>query len=278
MYSGFERIELVYSGVDLDLIAAAAPNPAAEGSVLFASLPRRTKGFHNLLQAWRIVRREVPDARLRVCGSARTHDPAAVLGPSGLLDRELEEEFADLLSTADVRARSGIILLGPQSLESVYSEMKAAAIVTVNCNWSGSLETYCRAAVEAQVAGAAVVGARRGALPEVVRDGQTGILVNAASHRKLAEVTVQLLRHPEKRASIGGAAQAWARPLGEYERLAPLWAEVAQRALTGAAAPASRRLSGDILRHIGYGWMRRRIRDRIRGSAVERALLKWGNP
>ena len=109
IYRGFQKVEASYSGVDTDLLARAKQKLRDERTVVSVSIPRKTKGFHNLLSAWRAVRQSVPDARLRVCGSARMHEPDAVLGVTGILDRELEEEFPDFFSDYPVSAsRAGI--------------------------------------------------------------------------------------------------------------------------------------------------------------------------
>lgn len=271
IYPGFERVEMTYTGMDLDLLADAKPSSAAEGAFVFASIPRRTKGIHNLLEAWRIVRATHPTARLRICGSARMHDPRAPLGPTGILDADVEAAFPDLFENGV--PREGIELLGVRTLDQVYGEMKTARGVLVNCNWSGSFETYCRAAVEAQAAGAPVLGARRGSLYEVVASGRTGLMVDRALPAGLAAQMARLLDEQGLRDALGREAARWILPMADYATLAPEWIGIAQRALSGAPAPAPRRWGRDVLRMIGYGAVRARARGAIRGSRLEKALL-----
>ena len=241
IYPGFSGIEASYLGVDTDLIARARQRPRDERCVVSVSIPRRTKGFHNLLCAWRSVRRRVPDAVLRVCGSAKMHDPNAALGATGVLDKELEEDFPDFFSDYPLSTnRAGIELLGSLSLPGVYEEIKSAALAVVNCNWSGSLETFCRSAVEAQVAGTPVVGANRGSLPEVVQNGETGILVDREDPEELAEAIVLLLMDRPRRLRMGHAGVSWARKFAEYSAVAPDWEGIADRAKTGEPAPVDR--------------------------------------
>jgi len=257
IYHGFSKVEASYPGVDTDLMASARQKPRDERTVVSVSIPRKTKGFHHLLSAWRIVRRRVPDALLRVCGSARMHDSDAVLGATGLLDREIEEEFPDFFSDYPHSSSSaGIELLGSIDLTDVYTEIKSAALAVVNCNWRVSIETYCRAAVEAQVAGTPVVGAKRGSLPEVVQDGKTGILVDREDPEELAEAIVQLLLDRSRRLRMGDAGIRWAKKFAEYSTIAPDWEGIAARAITGAPAPADPSFPGDLLRGMGYGYVR----------------------
>ena len=64
IYSGFECVEVVYSGADVDVMEKALPNPAAQNKLLFDSFPRKTKGIDNFLKAWRIVRKVLPDSQV----------------------------------------------------------------------------------------------------------------------------------------------------------------------------------------------------------------------
>jgi glycosyltransferase involved in cell wall biosynthesis len=185
------------------------------------------------------------------------HDPGAALGATGILDRELEEEFPDFFSDyPHSSSRAGIELLGSIDLTDVYTEIKSAALAVVNCNWRISVETFCRAAVEAQVAGTPVVGANGGSLREVVKNGETGILVDREDPEELAEAIVQLLLDRSRRLRMGDAGISWARKLAEYSFIAPDWEGIAARAITGAPAPVEPQFPDDLLRLVGYGYLR----------------------
>ena len=64
-------------------------------------------------------------------------------------------------------------------------------------------EGFGLAALEAMAAGRAVVASNVGPLPEVVEDGETGILVPPDDAPRLAEALVELAASPELRASMG---------------------------------------------------------------------------
>lgn len=270
IYRGFSHVEYSYSGVDTDLIARATPRPRSSRAVLSISMPRRTKGFHHLLAAWRIVRQQVPDAMLRVCGTAAMHDANAPVGKTGILDAALEEEFQDFFGDYPASAQAaGIELLGSIEMSAVHTEIKSAAMAVVNCNWRESVETYCRAAVEAQVAGTPVVGAYRGSLQEVVCNGVTGVMVDQESEVALAEAIVGLLTDADRRVRMGEAGVGWAHDLAEYAVIAPDWEGIAARAKSGAPAPSGAKMPEDLLRIIGYGYLRmaaRRLKERLQGA------------
>ena len=72
------------------------------------------------------------------------------------------------------------------------------------------------AAIEAAAAGCAIVASAHGGLPEIIRDRQTGRLVEPGDPGALARVVAELLDDPAECARLGGAAAVDAR-----ERFAP---------------------------------------------------------
>jgi len=254
VYPGFEHVEFSYSGVDLDLLEKATPSELPGNTVLSVSIPRRTKGFHNLLEAWKYIHQRLPNARLRVCGAANMHDPNTRIGRTGVLDAELEAAFPDFFSNSPETCKQyGIELMGTRSLESVYSDLKAADVAVVNTNWDGAFETYCRSAVEAQVVGTPVVGAKRGSLPEVVQDGVTGVLIDQPNPVMLGKAIVRLLSDRDLRLRMGSAAKRWARKKADYVFLAQDWETIIRRAPSGDPSPTERLQVSDLLRSLGYG-------------------------
>lgn len=77
----------------------------------------------------------------------------------------------------------------------------------------------CRALLEASACGLPAVTTRRGALPEIVRDGETGLVV-AEEAGALAGAWERLLVSPMLRRGLGAAAAADARKRFAPERLA----------------------------------------------------------
>ena len=52
-----------------------------------------------------------------------------------------------------------------------------------------------------------VVATRTGGLPDVVKDGQTGLLVDPGCERELANAVIKLLRHEQLRKEMGRAGK-----------------------------------------------------------------------
>ena len=68
-------------------------------------------------------------------------------------------------------------------------------------------ETFCIAAVEAMAFAKPVVGARGTALPEVVEDGKTGLLVPPGDDKALADALLKLLKDEELARRMGEAGR-----------------------------------------------------------------------
>ena len=268
-YPNFHRVEMSYSGVDLDLLDLIPDQERQGGLVVFLGAPRRTKGFQNLLKAWPRVLEARPTARLLVLGTATLHNPGASVGWTGALDAHFEAEFLDpLLGPSRSPSHVSIEFAGLLPLREVFLKLRQASVAVVNCNWEGSFETYCRSAIEAQASGTPVVGAARGSLPEVVHHGETGILVDHPDPRALADAIIRLLNDADLRSRLGHAGHAWARTLGNYEVVCADWEAIARRAINDEPAPAPRRLTGDILRFLGYGRVRIVAHHLVRGTAT----------
>jgi colanic acid/amylovoran biosynthesis glycosyltransferase len=63
--------------------------------------------------------------------------------------------------------------------------------------------------IEAQAVGVPIIASNVGGIPEVIRDGQTGILVPPADPHSLARAINQLLADKQKRLDMSEAARAW---------------------------------------------------------------------
>jgi len=145
---------------------------------------QRHRRFDLLLEATRRLALSDPDLRLLVIGRGThieetAHEPARRLG---IEERVVfagyrGDDYTDALCLCDV-----LVLLVPGS------------------------DGGCRAVLEAAACGIPAVTTRRGALPEIVRDGDTGILVDE-DPASLAAALGALLADGGRRARMGGAAR-----------------------------------------------------------------------
>jgi len=75
-------------------------------------------------------------------------------------------------------------------------------------------ETLGLAVLEAMAAGCAVVAVRGGAIPEIIRDGESGCVVPAESSA-LRQAVADLLGDAERRRALGARARAAADEYGQ---------------------------------------------------------------
>lgn len=147
------------------------------------------KGHDDLVDALRILRDRGLNFRCRVIGRGDAQYIAALkekVHRYGISDRIIWDGYV-------------------RDTRSLYSEMDICAVP------SRFDEPFGLVAVEAALHGIAVVAARRGGLPEIVVDGETGLLVDAQRHDQLADRLESLLRDSSLRTRLGAAARVRAR-------------------------------------------------------------------
>ncbi len=165
---------------------AAVPRPPRRGPTVLAvarMYPR--KRLEDLLRAAAILRERIPDARVRIVGE----------GPE----------------SARLRALHGALGLGEcvTFLGDVSRQALAVEYVGADCFCLPTVqEGFGIAFAEAMAAGLAVVACRAAAVPEIVEDRRTGLLVNRESPEELAMALETLLANPGLRADLGAAGAA----------------------------------------------------------------------
>jgi glycosyltransferase involved in cell wall biosynthesis len=100
-----------------------------------------------------------------------------------------------------------------RDIERFYSIMD---IFVLPSTW----EPFGNALVEAMAYGIPCVATKVGGIPEIVIDGETGILVPAENPRKLAEAIIYLLQNPDLAKRMGEAGRKRAKNYFTSERLA----------------------------------------------------------
>jgi len=97
-------------------------------------------------------------------------------------------------------------MLGPRD---DVPRLLAACTVVVHA--SVLPEPFGRVLVEAMLAGRPVIASNAGGVPEVVTDGETGVLVSPGDARALGEALDALRRDPVRTSAMAGRGAARAR-------------------------------------------------------------------
>jgi glycosyltransferase involved in cell wall biosynthesis len=139
-----------------------------------------------------------------------------------------EHRTRRLLELADsLGVRDRLLLVGFR--DDVENVLGAAELVAVP---SSSPDPLPGAAIEAAAAGCAVIASAHGGLPEVIRDGETGLLVRPGDAAALADAAAQLLDDPALAARLGSAAARDVRKRFSAARLHDAIAELYASVLT----------------------------------------------
>ena len=209
------KTAIVNEGVDVERIARM-PAPNVHGAFYLpthapiignvASLVPH-KGHHHLIDAAKLVVREVPDARFVIVG-----------------DGELREALEKHVQ--DTHLERHVFLAGFRS--DALELTKGFDLFAV----SSVTEGLCTALIDAMAAAKAAVATTAGAVSEVVVDGETGFLVPPRDHAAMAAKLILLLKDSQLRAQMGTAALRRARERFTVEWMVKETAAVYERLTT----------------------------------------------
>jgi glycosyltransferase involved in cell wall biosynthesis len=154
-----------------------------------------------------------------VLARALDEEPLRIRGAIGLVAGDVwpgQERWEADLRAAGEGAGERLRLLGfRDDLATIYG---AADVVVVPSTQPDPLPN---SALEAAAAGCCVVASAVGGLPEIIRDGETGVLVPPDDPAALAGALAALADDPERRAALGAAAASDVRERFAPELLAP---------------------------------------------------------
>jgi glycosyltransferase involved in cell wall biosynthesis len=193
---GVEPAAVFPSYVDAEAFLERPPTALPERPrAVFVGVLERYKAFDTLVEAWRLAAPRLPGATLHIVGD-------------GSMRARAERLLADLPAQVEWSFRL--------SAEEVSAAMDGSWLVALPSRSEG----LPRVALEAACRGRAVVGGNRAGIPDVVRDGENGLLVNPDDAVDLADALVRILSDRALAARLGIAArttgEAWGVTPAEY--------------------------------------------------------------
>lgn len=191
------RVTAVGGGTNFSHPPEPRPLPE-EQSILFVGRDFERKGGEVLLRAFRRVRRELPSARLDVAGPRR--------------------RIAD----------GGVVVHGPLDRERVAKLFRNARVFCMPSLY----EPYGLTFAEAMAYGVPCVGSTAQSIPEILADGQAGLIPPAGDERALADALVRLLRDDALAVALGETGR-------RYGARVHTWEQVAKRMRPGLYAAAA---------------------------------------
>lgn len=184
-----EKIFVAPIGIESLPIAPQPQRRADTVTVLYLSNLIREKGVFVLLEAAALVVRQRDDVRFVFAGNW--------FRP--------EDEAAANAFVATHQLNSHVVFVGPVTGETKRQTLASADILAFPTFYY--YETMGLVLLEAMWAGLPVVTTRRASIPEIVRDGEHGLLVNEQDAADLAEKILRLAGDPALRAKIGAAGR-----------------------------------------------------------------------
>lgn len=178
------RVHVLHHGIDPAEFGEIAPKnmPSCEARILYAGRLAPVKGVDVLLNAWKMVIRDKPNARLILLGAKETEDYEGLACKLEIQDSVIwagyQKDVRPWLAAADMLA--------------MPSRHEGAGLI----------------ALEAMAVGRAVVASRVGGIPEYVRDNESGLLIAPENPNALAKALLNLINNPEERARMGRAGRS----------------------------------------------------------------------
>jgi glycosyltransferase involved in cell wall biosynthesis len=168
-----ERVVAIGAGAN-QLVSSLDGKDYTQPRALFVGSPFEPKGGKSLLSAWRMVHERVPDAELVIVGPRSNPAPGFGAGVSwrGRIDRY---ELAQLYRSATVFV-----------LPSMF-------------------DAWGHVFVEAMGHGLPCIGSDCCAMPELIEEGVSGLLVPRDAPAPLADALTEILTDPDKAARMGQA-------------------------------------------------------------------------
>lgn len=201
----------VNAGYDEVLAESAARREL--GGRVFLSVSRLTdryKGHDMVIRALPLVRAKVPDAQYVIVGN-------------GWL-RTYLERLAASLGVCDAVTFTGEV--SDEELDAWYRRCEVFVMASRESTVDGGAEGYGIVFIEANLRGKAVIGGRSGGIPDAVRDGVTGLLVNPLNVGDIADAVVHLLGDPLLAARLGAEGRrraledlSWAKYVSRFEEI-----------------------------------------------------------
>ncbi len=198
-----ERIAIIPPGVDVDHFTGSMDVNAIRQSlgiaelkiILFVGRLAKRKGVKEFIEnSLTRILREMPEVCFLVVGGA----PTDSLVHSENRVSEIKAAITKARITEQVR------LLGPLADDDVIKLYQISDVVVLPAlDLQEDVEGFGIVALEAASAGKPVVATRVGGIPDSVKDGNSGILVEPGDYAGLSRAIIALLRDSSRRAVLG---------------------------------------------------------------------------
>ena len=183
-----KKIRTIANGIDVEQFGRARPSPVFDfdGNKVIGMVARLDlqKGFEYLLRAARELSKAFPALKIVIVGE----------GPHRQAIENMIQRFG---------LQSSVIVAGQHSdMPAIYAAMDIFVLPSLN-------EGLPMTILEAMAASKPVIATRVGAIPMVIKDGETGLLVDPGDANGLRDAFARLLADSDLCRRIGSAGHDW---------------------------------------------------------------------
>jgi glycosyltransferase involved in cell wall biosynthesis len=269
-----DRFTTIFNGVDPAEFTRA--RDAATGRknkrILYAGYISPSKGVHVLLSAFKLLLRDYPDVELELAGPNFSYplrdmfDKADLTAIAGVKPWYTPDYIARIKAHASLAAKDAGTYAA--RLKAILSPTVAAKVTFLGYLPHADLadryadadifafpplndEAFGLPVLEAMAAGTPVVASRSGGIVDIIRDGETGMLVPKNDAQALADAMIALIENSGRAENMGQAARKRALDLFSWERVAERMYTVYDRLCGGALKSATvRSVASAALGHV----------------------------
>ncbi|HXT91487.1 MAG TPA: D-inositol-3-phosphate glycosyltransferase [Trebonia sp.] len=249
------KVQTINPGADLSVFDPGGPQGRAEARRRLGIAPDAVV----LLFVGRLQPLKGPDVALKAAARLLETDPdlretlqvVIVGGPSGRQERADPDRMRDLAARLGISDR---VRFEPPCPQAELAQWYRAATVMLTPSHS---ESFGLVALEAQACGTPVVAASVGGLRTVVKDGDSGILVDGHDPADWARVLKRLVKAPRRLQALSAGARRHASAFGwsaTVDRLARVYTGAMDEAVVSRGdnpphSPGHVRWKGDGIEH-----------------------------
>jgi glycosyltransferase involved in cell wall biosynthesis len=214
----------LYNGVDVDAFVAEKTKAPEDGTthVLFVGRVSPEKGVHVLIDAFIKIAKNSPQVKLHIVGpigslpvewaAALSHDPK-VLASLHFFQGSYGSHLKDRIPAG----MTNVSFEGCVSGDELIRFYKNTDLFVFPSLWH---EPFGIPVIEAMSAGVPVVATASGGIPEIVKDGETGLLVERGDTSALADAILRVLSDVEFARSMAQTARRRVVELFSWDHLA----------------------------------------------------------
>jgi glycosyltransferase involved in cell wall biosynthesis len=168
LFSIEKQIKVLYNGIE---VPAEHKMERRKNTVIFTGTLIKKKGIFQLLKAWNLVHKAMPDAELIVYGKGKV---------------QAAKDFLDAESAGSVFFKGHV----PRT------ELFDALRSTMLAVFPSYSETFGLMCVEAMSVGCPIIYTKRSCGPEIVQHKENGLLVDPDNIQEIAGAIIELLKDP----------------------------------------------------------------------------------